>query len=473
MLSSFVSDASFALRQLRRSPGFAVSAIITLALGIGATTAIFSLVDGILLRPLPFPNADRLVAVDTLEFPPGAAPTNTAAADYLGTSYPDFFDWQRQNHTFESLADYEDITRLFSRSDGVGARVLVGGRVSANFFPTIGVAPALGRNFTAEEEQPGHRVAILSHELWVSDFSSSPKVIGEIVKISDEPYTVIGVMPAGFHYPVGNPGFYWSTYAIEAEFPFALTKLRDQDPLSIVGLLRHGVTLEQAQADLNSVQRGLSQQYSEDRLREGVAVMPLLDEAVADARTHLWFLFMSVGALLLIGCANVAGLLLARANRRRPELALRTALGASRGRVVRQLLVEALLLAIAGGVLGILLSFALLRVAPRFIPDNLPRLYNASLDLRVLAFAIVLSVATAVAFGLLPAWIMSRQDPAHSLRECGLQMTSGRRRNRLHQFLVIGQTALGFTLLMGSGLLIRSLVNVLHIEPGFDTQNRV
>lgn len=473
MLSAFIADARFAVRQLRRSPGFAVSATVTLALGIGATTAIFSLVDGILLRPLPLPNADRLVAVETLEFPPGIAPTNVAAADYLGTSYPDFFDWQRHNHTFESLASYNHITRLFSRNDGYGARVLVGGRVSANFFPTIGVAPALGRNFTAEEELPGHRVAILSHQLWASDFSSSPNVIGEIVKISDEPYTVIGVMPAGFHYPIGNPGSYWSTFSIETEGNFHITARRDSNDLSVVGLLKRGVSMNQALADLNTVQRGLAQQYSEDRLRPAVSVMPLLDEAVSDARTHLWFLFISVAVLLLIGCANVAGLLLARANRRRPELALRTALGASRGRVICQLLVEAILLAIAGGMLGILLSFALLRIAPRFIPDNLPRLYNASLDFRVHGFAVVLSAATAIAFGLLPAWIMSRQDPVHSLRECGLQMTSGRRRNRLHQILVVGQTALGFTLLIGSGLLIRSLVNVLHIEPGFDTHNRI
>jgi len=172
MLFTFVGDASFALRQLKRSPGFAVSAIVTLALGIGATTAIFSLVDGILLRPLPFPNAERLVAVQTLEFPPDVAPTNPAAADSWGTSYPDYFDWKRENHTFESLASYNIITRLFSRNDGVGARVLIGGRVSANFFHTIGVAPALGRNFTDEEERSGQRVAILSHELWVSDFAS-------------------------------------------------------------------------------------------------------------------------------------------------------------------------------------------------------------------------------------------------------------------------------------------------------------
>src|SRR5579872_4079409 len=423
MFSSLAADVVFAIRQLRRSPGFAASAIITLALGIGATTAIFSLVDGILLRPLPFPNADRLVAVVTLEFPHGVASTNIAAANYLQNSYPDYFDWQRQNRTFESLASYNNITRLFSRNDGVGARVLVGGRVSANFFPTIGVAPALGRNFTAEEEQPGQRVAILSHGLWVSDFSSSPAVIGETVKISDEPYTVIGVMPAGFHYPIGSPGSYWSTFSIEAEGNYNIAARRDSNDLSIVGLLKPGVSMRQGLADLNTVQRGLSQLYSEDRLRLAVAVMPLLDEAVADARTHLWFLFASVGVLLLIGCANVAGLLLARANRRRPELALRTALGAIRGRVVRQLLVEALLLAIGGGVFGIIFSYALLRIAPRFIPEDLPRLYNASLDLRVLAFAVGLSIATALAFGLLPAWLMSGQDPNQSLREGGLQMT--------------------------------------------------
>lgn len=473
MLFTFVGDASFALRQLKRSPGFAVSAIVTLALGIGATTAIFSLVDGILLRPLPFPNAERLVAVQTLEFPPDVAPTNPAAADSWGTSYPDYFDWKRENHTFESLASYNIITRLFSRNDGVGARVLIGGRVSANFFPTIGVAPALGRNFTDEEERPGQRVAILSHELWVSDFASSPGVIGEIVKISDEPYTVIGVMPAGFHYPVGNPGLYWSTFAIDREGNYNLVGRRDWSDLSIVGLLNPGVSMQQSLADLNTVQRGLSQQYSEDRFRAAIAVMPLLDEAVSDARTTLWFLFISVGVLLLIGCANVAGLLLVRANRRRPELALRTALGASRGRVIRQLLVEALFLATAGGLLGILFAFALVHIAPRFIPRDLPRFYNASLDFRVLIFAVGLSGVTAVVFGLLPAWIMSRQDPARSLRECGLQMTSGRRRNGMHQALVVAQTALGFTLLIGSGLLIRSLVNVLHIEPGFETHNRV
>lgn len=450
-----------------------MAAIVTLAIGIGATTAIFSLVDGIMLRPLPFPHADRLVAIETLQFPPGVAPTNLAVAEYLGDSYPNFFDWQRQNQTFESLASYNPSPRLFSKKDGSGARVLAAARVSANLFSTLGVNPILGRNFTAEEERAGHRVVILSHELWASDFNSSPNVIGETVRISDEPSTIVGVMPAGFHYAVKEPAMFWATYAANAEGPLPATSRRDGDELSIVGRLKNGVTLNQALANLNTIQRGLSQQYSEDRFRSAVAVMPLLNEAVSDVRAPLVVLFISAGVLLLIGCANVAGLLFTRANRRRPELALRTALGASRGRVVRQLLVEALLLAIAGGTLGILFSIGLLQIAPRFIPRDLPRLYDANLDFRELAFAVVLSAATTIVFGLLPAWILSRQDPANSLRESGLHMTSGRRRNRFHQVLVVAQTALGFTLLIGSGLLIRSLVNVLHIEPGFETKNRL
>jgi len=473
MLSTFMADVKFAIRQLRRSPGFAVAAIVTLALGIGATTAIFSLVDGILLRPLPFPHADRLLAIETLEFPPGVAPTNLAAANYQSTSYPDFLDWQRQNQTFASLASYNVIYRLFSKKDGSHADVVIGGRVSANLFSTLGVRPALGRDFTREEELPGHRVVILSHKLWVSDFNSSKDVIGENVRISDVPYTIIGVMPAGFHYSTLKPGMYWSTYSIDTEGPFHLTAERDSADLEIVGRLKDGVTPQQALADLNRIQRSLSQQYSEDLFKPAVAVMPLLDQSISDVRAPLTFLFVSVAVLLFIGCANVAGLLLARANRRRPELALRTALGAGRARIARQLLVEALLLAFAGGLLGVALAFALLRVGPHFVPGDFPRLYNATLDGRVLAFAVLLSCATSILFGLLPAWRMCRQDSAHSLRESGLHMTSGRRRNRLHQVLVVGQTALGFTLLIGSGLLIRSFVNVLRIETGFEMKNRV
>jgi putative ABC transport system permease protein len=473
MFSTVLQDVTFAVRQFRRSPGFAVTAVLTLALGVGATTAIFSLIDGILLRPLPFPHADRLVAIDTLEFPPGVAPTNVAAANGLGSSYPNFFDWQRQSHTFESLASYDDIYRLFSKANGEGARVLEGGRVSASLFSLLGVAPALGRTFTAAEQQPGHRVAILSHELWVSDFASSPSALGQTVKISDEPYTIVGVMPASFHYPIAKPSSYWSTYAIDAEGRTPGTSLRDDDRLSIVGRLKPGVRIPQALAELNTIQLGLAHQYSEDRFRLGVSINPLLDEEVSEVRPALSLLFGAVGVVLIIACANVAGLLLARANGRRPEVALRTALGASRIRVVRQLLVEALLLGLAGGTIGILASFALLRAGLHLIPSDLPRLYNISIDGRVLAFAVVVSAGTALIFGLVPAWRMSQLDPANALREGGLNATSGRHRNRLQHALVVAQTALGFTLLMGSGLLLRSMVNVLHIDPGFDTTHTV
>jgi len=191
VLSTFLSDLTFALRQLRRSPGFAASAIITLALGIGATTAIFTLVDGILLRPLPFPKSERLVAIDTMQFPPGA-PTDNLYNDWaIGSSYPNFFDWQQQNKTFESISSYQEVGRLFSKANGEGAQVISGGRVSANVFSTLGVAPELGRTFTPEEEQPGHRVVILSHELWVSLFAASHDVIGQTVRVSDEPSVIV------------------------------------------------------------------------------------------------------------------------------------------------------------------------------------------------------------------------------------------------------------------------------------------
>jgi len=473
MLRAIAQDVTFAVRQFRRSPGFTLTATLTLALGIGATTAIFSLIDGILLRPLPFPHSDQLVAIDTLEFPSGVSPTNLAAANKLGSSYPNFFDWQRQSHSFESLASHEDITRLFSKANGEGARVLEGGRISANLFSTLGVTPALGRAFTEDEEQPGHRVAILSHELWVSDFAASPSAIGQTVKISDEPYIVVGVMPSRFHYPIGQPASYWSTYAIEAEGHAPETSIRESDTLSVVGRLRPGISIKQALAELNTVQRGLAQQYPEDRYHLGVSINPLLDQQVSDIRPALSLLFAAVGIVLIIGCANVAGLLLARANGRRPEVALRTALGASRIRVVRQLLVEALLLAFAGGAAGILVSFALLRAGLRLIPSDLPRLYNIAIDGRVLAFAALLSAGTSLIFGVLPAWRMSKSDPATALRDFGPTTTSGRRRNALHHALIVAQTALGFTLLIGAGLLIRSMFNVIHIDPGFDTNHTV
>jgi putative ABC transport system permease protein len=473
MLSTFVADAKFAIRQLRRSPGFAVSTILTLAFGIGATTAIFTLVDGILLRPLPFPDPDRLIAIDTMQSPPGA-PTDQLYTDWaIASSYPNFFDWQRQNHTFESIASYQENARLFAKANGDGAQVISCGRVSANLFSTLGVRPELGRTFTPEEEQPGHRVVILSHELWVSLFGASPSVIGQTVRVSDEPSIVVGVMPAGFHYPVNQPAYFWATYAANAEGKFPLTSRRDDDELQIVGRLKPHVSVEQARADLNTVQRQLAQQYPENRSRSAVLIQPLLKEQVGGSRDVLLLLLASVGVVLLIGCANVAGLLLARATSRKNEIAVRTALGASRIRVVRQLLIESLLIALCGGVIGVLASILFVRLGIRLVPKDIPRLFNVSIDLRVLLFSVVLSGLTALIFGLLPAWRISRSDPANVLRDGGTTTTPGRRRNRLQNTLVVAETALGFTLLIGSGLLIRSMLNLLHLDPGFDFKQTV
>jgi putative ABC transport system permease protein len=472
-LETTCHDLQYAVRQFRGSPGFTFTAVLTLALGIGATTAIFSLVNGILLRPLAYREPNQLVAIDTIVFPPGVAATNLAAATYTGSSYPDYFDWQRKNRTFASLASYDEVSRLFSKPDGEGARVMRGGRVSANLFSTLGVAPAMGRTFMAEEEQPGHRVVILSHELWVSDFASSTHVLGQTVKISDEPSTIVGVMPAGFHYPPNEPALFWATFAADNEGPVPNTSVRHWERLSIIGRLKAGVGLEQALADLNAIQSGVAQHYSEDRFKLVVSVTALLEDLVYDVRPILTLLMAAVGVVLIIGCTNVAGLLLARSSRRRPELALRTALGASQTRILRQLLLESLLLALGGGVVGILMSYILLRAGLRFVPSRLPRLYDVAMDERVLAFAILLSAATSLIFGLLPAWRMSRLDPAHALRESGTTITSGRQRNRLHHALVVAETALGFTLLIGSGLLIRSTINLLVIEPGFDTKHTV
>ena len=471
MLFSLPQDLRFAARQFRCSPGFTVTAVLTLAMGIGATTAIFSLVDGILLRPLAFPNPERLVAIHTLEFPPGAAATNPAAANSLGVSYPDFLEWRQRNRTFESVASCDEVPRLFGKPNGEGSRVLSAARVSANLFSTLGVAPALGRTFNAEEEQAGHRVVILSHELWVSDFASSPNALSQVVKISDEPHTIIGVMPAGFHFPVENPSYFWATFAPNVEGPFPRIARRDDDSLYIVGRLKSGVAIQQAVADLTALQRSAAQQFPEDRNKLAVSMTPLLEDTVGDFRPALTLLLAAVGVVLLIGCANVAGLLLARANCRRPELAVRTALGASRWQVLSQLLLEALVLALMGGAAGVALAFVLLRAGLSFVPGDLPRLHEVGLDARVLVFAVLLSAVTALIFGLVPGWHMSSVDPANALRESGQGITSGRHRNRLHSALVVAETALGFTLLIGSGLLIRSMINALHIEPGFDTEH--
>jgi hypothetical protein len=301
MLTKFSQDFIYAFRQFRRNLGFTATVVLTLAICIGATTAVFSLVDGILLHPLPFPQPERLVAIDTLEFPSGNPTTDPLAANEVATSYPDYFDWRQQNHTFEWLASCDETSRLFSKQNGEGARVIRGARVSGNLFSTLGVAPMLGRDFFGDDELPGHRVIMLSHELWVSDFAASPTALGQTVKISDQPYVVVGVMPKGFHFPIAEPGLFWTTFAIDAEGKNPNTLQRNSDRVKIIGPLRPDVQRSEALADLNTIQRQLAQQYPEIRDWRGVALVPLLEENVGGSKSSLYLLMAAVMALLLIG----------------------------------------------------------------------------------------------------------------------------------------------------------------------------
>jgi predicted permease len=471
-MAEFLLDLRFAIRQLRKSSGFAFTAIFTLALGIGATTSIFSIVNAALLRPLPFPDQDRLVWInDTRVTPQSQKAENGFVLNVL--SYPDFFDLREQNHSLAYMSAYHDSTyTLTGRGDAVH---LDGFIVSAEFFRALGIHPEFGRDFLPEDERVGAHVAMLSHQTWQTIFGSDKSIVGKSIMIGDLGYVVAGVMPAGFNFPVQTPApQIWTTMADDAvdSGGHPVTAQRGAHFLDVVGRLRPGCSVEQAQADLTLITKSLARQYPKtNKDRTGVRVETQLEHLTGNTRPALRLLFTAVLFLHFIGCANVAGLLLARGSRRRSEIAVRTALGAGRMQIIRQILVESLVLAVLGGFAGILLASATLRAMLRFMPQNLPRLEHVPLDIRVLAFALLLSVATGLLFGVLPALRISRLDPSASLREDSRTATPGRRQNRLQGILVVAETALSLILLVGSGLLIRSLLQALRVDPGLDTHH--
>jgi putative ABC transport system permease protein len=461
-MHSLLQDLRFAIRQLRKSPGFALTTILTLALGIGATTAIFSLINAVLLQPLPFPHSDRLMSAAALDQSAGKPGTPQPV------SYPDFFDWRSRNHSFEAIASY--------RSDGLtltGAgtpRLLEGQIVSSDFFRVLGVNPMLGRGFVREDEKPGTHVVVLSHETWQSVFGASPDIVGHAITLNNKSYTVLGVMPKGFEFPIQKPEpAYWASLSDDSTGQDPWSSQRGADLLAVIGRLRPGVSAEQATADLTVIEQNLASQYPASNKRfTGATVVTEREQMVGRTRPALVVLFGAVLFVLLIACANVAGLMLARATRRRPEIAVRSAMGATRWEIIRQVLVESVFLSLCGGATGIALAVLLLQTMLRFVPQTLPRLDRVSIDTAVLAFAAAISVVTGVLFGVLPAWRMSRLDPALALREGTRSVTSGRGQHRLHSVLVIAETAIGLVLLVGAGLLIRSFVRVLNVDPGFD-----
>ncbi|HEX5235096.1 MAG TPA: ABC transporter permease [Silvibacterium sp.] len=457
-------DLRYALRRLLRSPGFSIATIVILAIGIGATTAIFSLVSAVLLRPLPFPEPDRLVWASQQDHSlPGIAPESL--------SYPDYFDWRAQNHTLEGIASYTG-GAVTMKLKGESQRLDVEA-ISANFFDVLGIAPLLGRDFRWDDEKPGNHVVMLSYSFWQSQFGSAKDIIGRPIRMNDHDYIVAGVMPKEFQFPVRNPApVLWMSLADDAEGKSPPSQQRGFDVLRVVGRLRPGVTIAQAKADLSVIAANLARQYPDSNKHYTSALVePELTHMIGDTRPVLRVLFGAVSLVLLLVCANVAGLLLARGSRRSAEMAVRAAIGASRAAIIRQLLLESLVLSVCGGLAGIALAYGLIRGMLKLMPLEIPRMQGASLDGGVLVFVLVTSLVTGLIFGAFPAWRLSRAAPARALGEGSRTVSSSKGQLRLHNILVVAQTAVCMVLLVGSGLLIRSFLRILDVDPGFDAKH--
>ena len=469
LLPSLLQDVGFGLRMLRKSPGFTVLAVTTLAIGIGATTAVFSLVNGILLRTLPYRNSDRLVYL--LEPIPAVKGIPLEA---FGPFNADFYDWQSQSRSFSSLALFTaDSTNL---SIGGAAIRVYSSRVTGEFFQTLGVPPELGRTITADDDRPGFgQVAVISHALWQSQFGSDPRVAGKALLLNAESYRIVGVMPAGFAFPHGSEEFETAGKVTDVWVPWAMTPelraRRDEGQGDAIGLLKPGVPLARAQAEIAAITARFDNLHL-SFFRGSTSLLRPFDVVITGGSRRTLLIFMAaVFLVLLIASSNIASLVLARMHGRSREFSLRTALGASRGRLMRQLSVESLALACAGGVIGTLAAALTIRLLIHFHPTNIPRLEETTLDARVLLFAVAASLATVVFCGMFPAWTASRCDVNDVLK-------SGSRAVRgavggLHRSLMIGQVALTFILLAGSGLLIRSFLNLEAVDKGFRPSSTV
>lgn len=467
-LEQMSQDLRYGLRTLRKSPGFTAVAVLTLALGIGASTTVFSLINAVLIRSLPYPHPDRLVYL----WSPN--PRFQLPIEYLTPMNADFFDLQKQNRSFASLALFGP-AKFNVAADG-RADALGGARVTESFFETMGVAPELGRPVNSEDDEPGHdQVAVISHSLWRERFGADRDVLGETLLLDARPYRVIGVMPAGFAFPRATDVLdapkvtdIWIPWAMPPE----LKANREDGEGDAIGRLRPGVSVEQAQAEMSSLMASIDLLRPPKDRGFGARVQPMFDSVTGGSRHALLLLMGAVGFLLLIACSNVAGLAIVRGSARIREMGVRTALGAGRARLLRQLLTESLFLSISGGALGVLVAFASIRALLRLDPGNIPRLEETSVDVRVLLFALSISILTSLLFGLFPALAVSRCDPAQVLTQTGSRNVKGTR-SRFRQGLIVAQVALTVVLLTGSGLLIRSLAKVLSVEKGFDPHSTV
>lgn len=455
LLSDFAQDLRYGARMLARTPGFTAIAVLALALGIGANTAIFSVVNTVLLQPLPFKNPKELVMIwenaTHLGFPKNTpSPAN-------------FLDWREQNTVFTGMAAMAP--KNFNLTGAGEPERLDGRRVSANLFDLLGVQPRLGRRFLPEEDAPGTRVVILSHGLWQRRFGADPRIVGQSLNLNGESYAVVGVMPPA----IELPGFdNWKDQLwVPLAFPSEEAQSRGNHYLEVIARLKSGVTLEQARAEMETISARLAQQYPADNLRIGSVVVPLHEEVVGNIKPALLVLLGAVGFVLVIACANVANLLLARAAVRQKEIALRLALGASRARLTRQFLTESVLLAVVGGAVGLIFAVAGLEALKAFIPNTISQGDAIGIDGKVLLFTAGVAVLTGLIFGLAPATQTSNFRLNETLKEGGRDAIGGGKGARLRGALVIAEVAVSFVLLIGAGLLINSFLHLRNLDPGF------
>jgi len=454
-MDNLLNDLRYGLRMLLKKPGFAAVAVLTLALGIGANTAIFSVVYGLLLRPLPFPHSDQLVMVFT----------KTSQIKRDGLAYPDLQDFREQSRLFSEMCGFvPQSVNLTGSEEPIRVR---GGFVSADFFRMLKVEPAVGRGFLPGEDQPGvGRVVVVNHNLWQNRYGADPGLIGRSMILNGEVFTVAGIMPESFRFPLDEievwiPLPYYPNFSLDRKVSSA----------AVIGRLKPGASIDQAGAEMNSIASALAAQYPETNSDRSVSLLPFQELLVEDARPALLILLGSVGLVLLIACANVGNLLLARGVTREKEIVLRVALGASRNRIIRQLLTEGVLLSMAGGLLGLLLGSLGLDLLSAIGPADLVSTRTIHLDMPVLAFTLTLSVLTGLIFGLAPALKFSKPNLIESLNEGGRSSSQGSARSRIRSALVVAQVGMAMVLLIASGLLIKSLIGLLKVEPGFDARN--
>ena len=458
-MRNLLSDFRFSLRLLRRNPGFSAAAIVVLALGIGANTAIFSVVNAVLLRPLPFDDPSRIMQV--WHVPPAKSfPGMTMFA----VSPANYLDWHSQSSSFEQMAAYG--FRSFTVGGTERPEAIQAGTVAPDFFPLLRVQPLLGRTFTPDEDQPGQgHVVVLGYNFWRDHFASDRNVVGHNILLDGETYSVVGVMPEFFRFPS------WAKVWVPLAWDNATRAVRGNHNYAVIARLKKNVDIHQAQAELSAISTRLEQLYPEDDKGWGATILPLREQLVGDVRAALLVLLGAVAFVLLIACANVANLVLAKTLARRKEIAIRTALGASRLVVLRQILAETVLLSVAGGALGLVLAYFGVTLIVKVLGDRIPPFMQVTLDVPVLVFTLLLSVVAGVLAGLIPSVRFTKADVNEALKQGQSRGTSDARGGGTRRLLVVSEVALSLVLLIGAGLMIRSLWELRKVQPGFDAHN--